>query len=248
VARILVPLPLTDFDPTEVAVSWAALSEAGHSLIFATESGTRAAADARTLGRGEGPLPPPSLWAHADNIVLYDHLVDSAAFATPIRWADAAMADFDAILFPGGHGPGMRPYCDSADVRRLAGEAFAAGQLIAAICHGVLPLARTRRADGQPLLDGRRTTSLTGFMERLSIWMTRRRLGDHYRTYPETVEAETRRAIGSAGAYLRGPLLPHYATRERPDLGFIVEDGDYISARWPGDAWTLARRMVERLS
>lgn len=247
-ARILVPLPLTDFDPTEVAVPCAALAEAGHDVVFATGSGGVAEADQKTLGRGEGPLPQNSLWAHADNRALYDRLAADSAFRSPICWADATMADFDAILFPGGHGPGMRPYCESADVQRLAAEAFAAGKLVAAICHGVLPLARARQEDGRPLLESRRTTSLTGIMERLSIWMTRGKLGDHYRTYPETVETETRRAIGSRGAYLRGPLLPSYATRERPDLGFIVEDGDYLSARWPGDAWTLAARMVERLA
>lgn len=247
-ARILVPLPLTDFDPTEVAVPWAALSEAGHNMVFATETGGVAEADQKTLGRGDGPLPQKSLWAHAENQHLYDRLCEDGAFRAPIRWADAAMADFDAILFPGGHGPGMRPYCDSADVQRLGGEAFANGKLVAAICHGVLPLARARSSDGRPLLEGRRTTSLTGFMERLSIWMTRRGLADHYRTFPETVESEARRAVGGTGAYLRGPMLPHYATRERRDRGFVVEDGAYLSARWPGDAWTLAHRMVECLA
>ena len=246
-ARILVPLPLTDFDPTEVAVPWAALSDAGHNLIFATETGARAAADAKTLGRGEGPLPPASLWAHAENRALYDELVADNAFVSPVRWTDMAVIDCDAVLFAGGHGPGMRPYCESPDVQQLAVKAFATGKLVGAICHGVLPLARARRDDGSPLLTSRRTTSLTALMERMSVMMTRRRLGDHYRTYSETVEAETRRAVGSAGAYLRGPLLPHYATRRRPEIGFVVEDAHYLSARWPGDAWTLARRMIDRL-
>mgnify|MGYP000591354084 CR=1 FL=1 len=30
-------------------------------------------------------------------------------------------------------------------------------------------------------------------------------------------------------------------------IGFIVEDGPYLSARWPGDAWTLALRMLDLL-
>lgn len=247
-ARILVPLPLTDFDPTEVAVPWAALGEAGHNVTFATETGEIALADQKTLGRGNGPLPQQSLVAHADNRRLYDALIEDGAFRAPIRWADAAMQDFDAILFPGGHGPGMRPYCESPEVQRLAAEAFETGQLVGAICHGVLPLARARARDGRPLLEGRRTTSLTALMERLSIIMTRRRLGDHYRTYAETVETEARRAVGTTGAYLRGPMLPHYATRERPEIGFVVEDGAYLSSRWPGDAWTLARRIADRLA
>jgi len=248
VARILVPLPLTDFDPTEVAVPWAALAEAGHRLVFATESGAAACADDRTMGRGAGPLPPKSLWAHAENIALYDRLVASDAFRAPIRWAGAGMTDFDAILFAGGHGPGMRPYCASPDVARLGREAFAADKLVAAICHGVLPLARAKQADGRPLLEGRRTTSLTAVMENMSVLMTRRKMGDHYRTYAESVESEARRAVGNGGAYLRGPILPGYATRARPDRGFVVEDGAYLSARWPGDAWTLADAMVARLA
>ena len=100
---------------------------------------------------------------------------------------------------------------------------------------------------GTPLLAGRRTTALTSRMERFAILLTRGALGDHYRTYAETVEAEARRAVGHEGAFDTGPLIPRYATAERRDTGFIVEDGPYLSARWPGDAWTLAQRMCERL-
>jgi len=47
-AKILVPLPDTDFDVTEVAVPWKVLTRAGHEVIFATERGGAApAADPR---------------------------------------------------------------------------------------------------------------------------------------------------------------------------------------------------------
>lgn len=246
-ARILIPLPLSDFDPSEVAIPCVALTRAGHEVVFATETGAVGAADEKTLGRDAGPLPPKSLWAHAVNRDLYDKVAKTPAFRDPIRWQDATMADFDAIVFPGGHGPGMRPYCESMDVQRLGVEAFTANKLVGAICHGVLPLARARRADGLPLLAGRRTTSLPAWMERLSMMMTRAKLGDHYRTYPDSVEREVRAAVGKQGAYLRGPIFTRYATQDRPDIGFVVEDGAYLSARWPGDAWTLGQRMVQRL-
>ena len=32
-----------------------------------------------------------------------------------------------------------------------------------------------------------------------------------------------------------------------PEAGFVVQDGNYLSARWPGDAWTLALRMNDLL-
>ena len=248
-AKILIILPLNDYDPTEVAVPWAALCAAGHNVSFASDGGAQSLADAKTLGsEAAAPLPPRSLLAHDDNAALYAQMLASPAYAAPISWVDARATDFDALFFPGGHGPGMRGYCESPDVQRLAVDGFAANILVAAICHGVLPLARATRADGQPLLHGRHSTSLTAVMERFAILLTRRPLGDHYRTYAQTVEAEARRALGRHGAYHRGPLLPRYATIVKRRIGFVVEDGNYLSARWPGDAWTLADRLCARLS
>ena len=48
-ARILIPLPDTDFDTTEVAVPWRLLAAAGHELVFATEFGSVPACDPRLL-------------------------------------------------------------------------------------------------------------------------------------------------------------------------------------------------------
>lgn len=247
-ARVLIPVPQEGADPTEVAVPWAALNGAGHDVLFATQTGAVAACDTITL-TGDGlPLHARLLRARADNRALHDAMVRGDAWRAPMMWASASATDFDAIVFPGGHAPGMRAYCESGDIQRLASEAFAAAMPVAAICHGVLPLARAKRGDGTPLLTGKTTTSLTAIMERASILLTRRALGDHYRTYPENVETEARRAVGASGRYLRGPALPRYATRRHPDTGFVVADGAYLSARWPGDAWTLARRLADRLS
>src|SRR4051794_22659602 len=44
-ARVLVPLPDRDFDPTEAAVPWHTLTAAGHQVVFATEHGAVAACD-----------------------------------------------------------------------------------------------------------------------------------------------------------------------------------------------------------
>lgn len=246
--RFLILVPQRDFDPTEVAVPWAALVEAGIEPVFASETGTKAACDPVTL-TGDGlPLQARSLKARADNVALYHRMAASAAFAAPLRWADVVVQDYAGVLFPGGHAPGMRAYCASAAVHRIAAEAFALDRLVVAICHGVLPLARACKADGTPLLRGRRTTALTAFMEGFSILLTQRAMGDHYRTYAEKVEAEVRRAIGPDGRFETGPMLPRYATDARRDAGFVVEDGRYLSARWPGDAWTLASRMIARLA
>lgn len=246
-ARVLILVPQEGSDPTEVAVPWAALIDAGHDVVFASQTGAMPACDTVTIsGRGL-PLHARFLRARAENRAVHDAMTGSDAWRAPMMWASAHATDFDAVVFPGGHAPAMRPYCESPDVQRVATEAFAGDVLVAAICHGVLPLARARRVDGAPLLTGRTTTSLTAMMERTSILLTRGALGEHYRTYAETVEAEARRAVGAGGRYLSGPLPIGYATKRRPGRGFVAEDGRYLSARWPGDAWTLGARLCERL-
>ncbi len=53
---VLMPLPATDFDPTEVAVTWQLLTAAGHSVVFATPSGQPGRADdIMVTGRGLDP-------------------------------------------------------------------------------------------------------------------------------------------------------------------------------------------------
>ena len=49
-------------------------------------------------------------------------------------------------------------------------------------------------------------------------------------------------ALGSAGRFETGPLLPSY---DRP---FVVRDDNLISARWPGDAAGWAEALVEAIT
>jgi hypothetical protein len=52
-AHVLLPLPARDFDPSEAAVSWRVLVDAGHAVSFATPDGLPAVADDIMLtGRG----------------------------------------------------------------------------------------------------------------------------------------------------------------------------------------------------
>lgn len=240
-ARLLIVLPQTDYDPTEVALPWQVWRAAGHEVVFATETGVPAACDPTTL-TGEGlTLLARTLRAKPEARAAYAVMLDDPAYQSPLRWTDVRATDFTALHFPGGHSPGMKPYCESAEVQRLAREAFATNQPVSAICHGVLPLARAG------VLKGKRTTALAGSQEAIAIALTSRALPGHYRTYPESVEAEVTRLIGPSGKFERGPLLPRYASASSPEAGFVVRDGHYLSARWPGDAWTLALRLLELL-
>ncbi len=246
-ARVLILLPQTDFDPTEVAVPWAALAGAGHDVAFATETGAPASCDPVTL-TGEGlPFLARSMKARPENRALYEAMAASPEFRRPIAWAKVDPAAFDAFHFPGGHAPGMKPYLESDAVQSIARAAFASDKPVSAICHGVIPLVRAKRPDGHALIHGRKTTALTGGMEDIAVGITRSALGNHYRTYPQSVEDEVRAALASPSDFKTGPLIPRFATEANPERGFVVKDGNYVSARWPGDAWTLAKAFCRML-
>jgi len=120
---------------------------------------------------------------------------------------------------------------ESVEVHRLIAEFFAHDKAVGAICHGVVAACRSRTEDGISVLHGRRTTALPEAME-LAAWrLTRNWLGDYYRTYPVTVQAEVTASLASTGDLLAGPRSLFRVTPERLDRGFVVRDGIYISAR-----------------
>lgn len=244
-ARILVPLPDTDFDTTEVAVPWRLLSEAGHDLVFATERGAVAECDPLLL-RGVifgqlGADPEPKRY--------YAQMRESPAFRAPLRWDAIQPSDYDALLLPGGHAPGMRQYLASRELQAKVAAFAALDRPVAAICHGVLVLARSvDPRTGSSVLHGRRTTCLPKYMEAMAYGLTFWKLGRYYRTYPEYVEDEVRAALASPAQFRRGPItLGKRGSAGRHRHAFVVEDGNYLSARWPGDAYLLAQRLIAML-
>ncbi len=244
-ARVLVPLPDRDFDVTEVAVPWRALRDAGHEVVFATEMGAPPRADPLLLtGVIFGQLG-----AEPEPKAFYHELESDPAFCAPIRWADIDPASFDGLLLAGGHAPGMTQYLGSAELQSKVAEIWRLERPVAAICHGVLVLARTK-LEGQSVLAGRKTTCLPKYMERLAYYLTSWKLGRYYRTYPAYVEDEVRAALSEPqGQFQRGPInLGNRDTSDDDAPAFLVEDGHYLSARWPGDAYAFARRFVQMLS
>lgn len=244
--RILMPLPDHDFDVTEVAVPWRLLTRAGHEVVFATEHGARPEADPLLLtGVIFGQLgadPEPKLF--------YRELERAPAFDRPITWDAIDPASFDGLYLAGGHAPGMRQYLASEVLQRKVAAFWRLDRPVAAICHGVLVLARTKdEATGESVIARSRTTCLPGYMERTAYLLTAWKLGKYYRTYPAYVEEEVRAALRDpATQFVRGKrTLVARGTEDDDSAAQVVEDGRYLSARWPGDAYLLGRKFRELL-
>lgn len=246
---ILMPLPATEFDPSEAAIPWYLLSQAGHALRIATPDGKPAAADPRMLtGRGLGPWSW-LLRARSDARKAYQGFSASTEFQNPLSWQQAEEQRFDALFLPGGHASGMRPYLESTILQSIVLRMMQAKQPVAAVCHGVVLAARSVDPEtGQSVLYERRTTALTSDME-LTAWaLTCLWLGNYYRTYPQTVEAELRAALKDGEQFQRGPMAIFRDSPERLDRGFFVRDGHYLSGRWPGDLYAMVGEFQKMLA
>ncbi|MDT4924414.1 MAG: hypothetical protein QOG01_2127 [Pseudonocardiales bacterium] len=244
--RVLIPLPDADFDTTEVAVPWRLLTDAGHDVVFATErGGAPPHCDHRLL---DGVLFG-RLGADPEPIEFYRELSNAAGFTSPMSWGGLEIAEIDGLLLPGGHAPGMRQYLGSAELQRVIANFWATDRPVGAICHGVLVLARsTDSSTGASVLADRRTTCLPKYMERSGYFATAWRLGRYYRTYPAYVQDEVVATLADPAQFERGPLTTRRGTRTDHRNAFVVEDGNYVSARWPGDSYLFAQRFEALLA
>jgi putative intracellular protease/amidase len=220
---------------------------------------------------GAIPLVGLALRANKNGRKAYRNMLVSNEFQHPVSWAKAGLDGVDALLLPGGHrARGMRSFVDSAVLQRLVVDAFAHGLFVAAICHGVLLAARSvDRTTGHSVLYGRKTTALTWALERTAWRLTRiTRFWDpnYYRTYTEepgqsagymSVQAEVTRALKDSADFCdvahgspqwrlkTSGMVRDTATNSRP--AFVVDDGTYVSARWPGDTHTFATVLSDKL-
>lgn len=246
-AKVLMLLPERDYDPTEAAVPWAALRKAGHEVIFATPGGQPAFADPRMVKLGFGLLNP-LLMTRPDGLAAYRDMCSDPSFAHPVRHLDWPSVGHDALLVPGGHAQGVKTLLESEAAQQCVVASFAANLPVAAICHGPVLLARSRMADGRSVLHGRKTAALTCALEYSGWLMTCCWLGRYYRTYPTSVQAEVSAALAAPEDFLSGPLPLRRDRRDHPEYGFAVRDGQYVSARWPGDSHAFAAAFVALLA
>ncbi len=207
----------------------------------------------------------------------YQALEQDADFLHPKAYADLRAEDYDGLVLPGGHARGMRPYLESKILQAVVTAFFesvdAQGQHkpIAAICHGALLAARSiSLRTGKSVLFGRKTTALTWKLER-SAWQLSKYLArfwdpSYYRTYTEdhgepvgywSVEMEIKRALANDADFCDVPPgAQDYArktggtvrdTLDDPRAAWVVQDRNYVSARWPGDVHTFAQTYVALL-
>jgi putative intracellular protease/amidase len=202
----------TGFWLEELAVPYLELTRAGATVTIASPAGGRPPAD-----------PKSESAPNADVAAFLADPAAAAALANTVRLADAT-GPWDAILVAGGHGA-MWDLAASPELATLLSRTFAAGGVVAAVCHGPAALVGALAPDGTPLVAGRRVAGFSN-EEEAAVELTS--------VMPFLLETRLRE-LGAR--YERGPLWQPYAVR----------DGKLVTGQNPASSRAVARETLAAL-
>lgn len=159
-----------------VLTSHARIGETGHTTGVWLEELTTpyyafidagAEVDLASIGGGAVPIDPNSM-AEQDRpesvVRFFDDQVSQHKLGHSLKLEDLSAAPYDAVFLPGGHGT-MWDLPESTALAELLTSAFAAGKVVAAVCHGPAGLVNARSPDGTPLVAGRKVSAFTNSEE-----------------------------------------------------------------------------------
>lgn len=206
----------TGFWVEEFAAPYYVLADAGVTLTLASPAG------------GQPPVDPKSALPEFQTDATRRFDADpalKARLAETARLAGLKADDFDAVFYPGGHGP-LWDLATDPDSVALIEDFVRQGKPVAAVCHAPAVLLRTRTAEGQPLVAGRQVTGFSN-SEEDAVGLSA--------VVPFLLET----ALRAEGAdYRKGP-----------DWGsFVVEDGLLITGQNPASSASAAQCLLARLA
>ncbi len=101
--------------------------------------------------------------------------------------------------------------------------------------------------EGRSVLYNKNTTALLGSQEYLAWGLTCLWLGNYYRTYSKSVEAEVKSVLAHKSQFQKGKAPITRDSKNNLSAGFSLQDGNYLSARWPGDAHNFGYNFLKLL-
>ena len=145
----------TGFWLEEFAAPYYVFKDAGAEVVLASPHG------------GQPPLDPKSDAPDAQTPATERFRADAEAtraLATTHKLPDVVCDEFDALFYPGGHGP-LWDLAENLDSIGLIESMYAAGKPVAAVCHAPAVFRHTNSPDGTPLVKGKSVTGFTNTEE-----------------------------------------------------------------------------------
>jgi putative intracellular protease/amidase len=145
----------TGFWLEELAAPYYVFQDAGAQITLASPAG------------GQPPLDPKSADEGFQTDATRRFEVDEAAgrqLAQTLKLADVDAGDYDAVFYPGGHGP-LWDLAEDAQSIALIQDSIAADKPVSLVCHAPGVLKNVKGSDGAPLVKGKKVTGFTNSEE-----------------------------------------------------------------------------------
>lgn len=205
----------TGFWLEEFAAPYYVFKDAGVEVTLASPKG------------GQPPIDPKSDLPENQTPATKRFKQDSEtqkALSQTAKLADMDAEDFDAVFYPGGHGP-MWDLAESADSMKLLESFYSSGKPIALVCHAPGVLRHVTFKDA-PLVKGKRVTGFTNSEEE-EVKLTK--------VVPFLVEDELKKL---GGLFEKAPNWQN----------FVIVDGYLITGQNPASSGPSAEALLKVLS
>ncbi|CAN7479870.1 type 1 glutamine amidotransferase domain-containing protein [Pseudoxanthomonas sp. LjRoot143] len=205
----------TGFWLEELAAPYYVFKDAGAEIVLASPKG------------GQPPLDPKSDAPDAQTAATVRFNEDADALATlaaTLKLKDVVDDEFDAVFYPGGHGP-LWDLAEDQDSLRLIEQTFSAGKPLAAVCHGPAVLRHARGALAEPLVKDKRVTGFSN-EEEAAVGLTD--------VVPFSLEDELKK---NGARYERGA----------PWRSYVVTDGRLVTGQNPASSAEAAEDVLRLL-
>jgi putative intracellular protease/amidase len=148
-----------------------------------------------------------------------------ADLANTLKLSDVSPEEFDAVFYPGGHGP-LWDLAEDKNSIALIENMYASGKPVAAVCHAPAVLRHTRTSDGSPLIQGK---SVTGF---------------------SNSEEEAVQLSNVVPFLLEDELSAKGAKYSKLDdwQDYAIADGNLITGQNPASSGSVAKAVLEALN
>lgn len=206
----------TGFWLEEFAAPYYTFKDAGATITLASPLG------------GQPPLDPKSDTPDTQTEHTQRFKADPAAqtvLAHTLKLGAVAASNFDAVFYPGGHGPLWDLAEDPASIALIAAT-LAAGKPVALVCHAPGVLRDVKAVNGDPVVQGKAVTGFTNTEEQ-AAGLTQ--------IVPFLVEDMLR---ANGGNYAKVADWQPY----------VVKDGLLITGQNPASSAPAAKELLEQLS
>ncbi|MBU2966973.1 type 1 glutamine amidotransferase domain-containing protein [Amphritea sp. 2_MG-2023] len=206
----------TGFWVEEFAAPYYVLADAGVNITLASPAG------------GQPPIDPKSALEdfQTEDTRRFDQDTElQQKLANTLPLSSVSADDYDAIFYPGGHGPMWDLTQNKTSIALI--ETFARqGKPVSAVCHAPSVLLNTKDEAGEPLVKNKKVTGFTN-TEEAAVGLTE--------VVPFLLEDELKQR---GGVYSQGP-----------DWGpYLVEDGLLITGQNPASSTLVAKAVLARLT